>query len=58
MAELYDQDKAAAELCPFCEEPDRLCCSAFYHLSCTRTPGHDGPHVACGTHTHLMEFWQ
>lgn len=29
----------------------------FISLGCTEPRGHEGPHVACGTHT-VLEVWE
>lgn len=45
--------------CPYCSEVDPLgeACFAESIGVCTRAPGHDGPHVACGT-DHQIDMWE
>lgn len=47
--------------CDYCAEPDdprNVCQEPTYGYVCTRAPGHDGPHVACGTVDHQIETWE
>lgn len=47
--------------CPYCHETghlDPVCYQDFDGTYvCTRKPGHDGPHVACGD-DHQIETWE
>lgn len=46
--------------CPYCTElspRDRACWAEGDRFVCTRKPGHDGPHVACG-YDHQIETWE
>jgi len=45
--------------CQYCSEigPMDEACFAESIGVCTRKPGHDGPHVACGT-DHEYETWE
>lgn len=45
--------------CPYCAEVDPTDAACFAEGPvgvCTRAPGHDGPHVACGS-DHRIDTW-
>lgn len=45
--------------CHLCRDLTReeSCGETDQGWTCTREPGHDGPHVACGGDVHEMETW-
>lgn len=59
-AALADAELPEDTTCRYCAEidpSDPACYKSRNDYVCTRKPGHDGPHVACGD-DHQIETWE
>lgn len=57
---VWDEREHPGRGCPYCRDlltDGDACGETEQGWSCTREPGHDGPHVACGGELHEMAEW-
>ena len=48
----------ADDKCPYCGfDGDDVCAAEHGRFYCTRAPGHEGKHVACGRRDHHIAWW-